>query len=185
MATKAGIAMNDRFVFGTNAIGWLLAAVVILAQPCLGPAWGNAVDPQAGPAGMALAQAAAAESASAASADNESPEARMAARFPQKVKVGDLIGLPVLDDNDVTLGHVQQVVRSPDGKIKLIVSYSRWFGWFGRPVAVPIEVVAILAKQIASIDMEPEEYEKAPTWIPGAEQPIPADAIIRIAVTRR
>jgi hypothetical protein len=109
----------------------------------------------------------------------------MARRFPQKVKVGDLIGLPILDDDDVTLGHVQQVVRSPEGKIKLIVSYSKWFGWFGRPVAVPIEVVAILAKQIASLDMQPAEYEKAPTWTAGTDRPITADDIIRIAVTRR
>ena len=84
-------------------------------------------------------------------------------RFPQKVKVGDLIGLPVLDDNDVTLGRVQRVVHSPEGKIKLIVGYSKWFGWFGRPVAVPIEVVAILARQIASLDMPSAEYEAAPT----------------------
>jgi PRC-barrel domain len=81
-------------------------------------------------------------------------------RFPQKVKVGDLIGLPMLDDNDVTLGRVQRVVRTPEGKIKLIVGYSKWFGWFGRPVAVPIEVVAILARQIASLDMPPENTRR-------------------------
>lgn len=115
----------------------------------------------------------------------DSLEAKMARRFPQKVKVGDLIGLPVLDDDDVTLGHVQQVVRSPEGKIKLIVSYSRWFGWFGRPVAVPIEAVAILAKQIASLEMQPAEYEKAPTWTAGTGSPVPESEIIRIAVTRR
>jgi hypothetical protein len=115
----------------------------------------------------------------------DTPEAKMNRRFPQKVKVGDLVGLPMLDDNDVTLGRVQQVVRTPEGKIKLIVFYSRWFGWFGRPVAVPIEVVAILAKQIASVDMEPPEYAKAPTWMPGNDRPIPDAEIIRIAVTRR
>jgi hypothetical protein len=109
----------------------------------------------------------------------------MARRFPQKVKVGDLIGLPVLDDGDVTLGHVQQVVRSPDGKIRLIVTYSRWFGWFGRPVAVPIEAVAILAKQIASLEMQPAEYGKAPTWMAGADRPLADSDIIRIALTRR
>ena len=38
-------------------------------------------------------------------------------RFPQPTKVGHLIGLPVLDDNDVTLGHVRYVVRTPEGKI--------------------------------------------------------------------
>jgi hypothetical protein len=46
-------------------------------------------------------------------------------RFPQPARVGDLIGLPVLDLNTKTLGHVQQVVRTPDDKIKFIVSYSR------------------------------------------------------------
>ena len=106
-------------------------------------------------------------------------------RFPQKVRVGDLIGLPMLDHDDVTLGLVQKVVCTPEGKIKLIVSYSKWFGWFGRPVAVPIEAVAILAKQIASIEMQPAEYEKAPTWTAGTDARVPDDEIIRIAVTRR
>jgi hypothetical protein len=91
----------------------------------------------------------------------------------------------MLDDDDVTLGHVTQVVRSAEGKIRLIVSYSKWFGWFGRPVAVPIEAVAILGRQIASLEMQPAEYEKAPTWMAGTDQPVPASEIIRIAVTRR
>jgi hypothetical protein len=116
---------------------------------------------------------------------DDSLEARMARRFPQKVKVGDLIGLAVLDDDDVTLGHVQQVVRSPEGKIRLIVSYSRWFGWFGRPVAVPIEAVAILAKQIVSLEMQPAEYAKTPAWTAGADRPFADSDIIRIALTRR
>jgi hypothetical protein len=116
---------------------------------------------------------------------DNSPEAIMNRRFPQKVKVGDLIGPPMLDDNDVTLGRVLRVVRTPENKIKLIVGYSRWFGWFGRPVAVPIEVVAILARQIASLDMPPSEYEEARTWTKGKDEPIPDSEIIRIAVTRR
>jgi hypothetical protein len=41
------------------------------------------------------------------------------------VKVGDLIGLPMLDDNDVTLGRVQRVVRSPEGKSLLRVPCAR------------------------------------------------------------
>jgi hypothetical protein len=117
--------------------------------------------------------------------DGESPEVRMNRRFPQKTTVGHLIGLPVLDDNDVTLGLVQKVVRTPEGKIKLIVSYSRWFGWFGRPVAVPIEVVAILGRQIDSLDMKPADFAKAPTWLQGQDTTIPDDEIIRIAIQRR
>ena len=89
---------------------------------------------------------------------------RMNRRFPQPVRVGDLIGLPVLDDRSSTLGFVRQVVRTAAGKIKLIVSYSRWFGWFGRPVAVPIEAVGIEGRQLASLDMSRSEYAVAPTW---------------------
>ena len=53
---------------------------------------------------------------------------RMQRRFPQPVRVGDLIGLPVLDDDNRTLGHVRQVVRTPQGKIKLIVAYGGFLG---------------------------------------------------------
>jgi PRC-barrel domain len=120
-------------------------------------------------------------------------EARMQRRFPQPVRVGDLIGLPVLDDNDSTLGHVRQVVRSPDGKIRLIVSYGGWLGgwlnWGGRPVAVPIELVGILGRQIAAIDMPRKEFAAAPTWATSGaadgDQPILAGETIRIALTRR
>jgi hypothetical protein len=111
--------------------------------------------------------------------------ARMQMRFPQPVRVGDLIGLPVLDDDDSTLGRVREVVRDPQGGIKLIVSYSRWWGIGGRPVAVPIEVVGILARQIAAIDMPRAEFAAAPTWTAGADRPIPPEETIRIAVTRR
>jgi hypothetical protein len=158
--------MNRRI-----AVAFVVVAAVGFVAPVLyaGPANGQIV----------LAQQA------AAPAEDDSPQAKMNRRFPQKARVGDLIGLPILDDNDVTLGRVQKVVRTPAGKIELIVSYSKWFGWFGRPVAVPIEVVAILARQIASLDMEPSEYEAAPTWSQGNDQTLPDDETIRIAITRR
>jgi hypothetical protein len=110
---------------------------------------------------------------------------RMLRRFPQPVRVGDLIGLRVLDDDDSTIGFVRQVVRTPQGNIELVVSYSRWFGWFGRPVAVPIEVVAILGRQLASVDMPPSEYAAAPTWQGQGATVLPADDTIRVALGRR
>ncbi len=109
---------------------------------------------------------------------------RMNRRFPQPVRVGDLIGLPVLDDRSSTLGFVRQVVRTAAGKTELIVSYSRWFGWFGRPVAVPIEVVGIEGRQLASLDMSRSEYATAPTWQGHDASALPDDATIRIALAR-
>jgi hypothetical protein len=105
-------------------------------------------------------------------------------RFPQPVRVGDLIDLPVLGLDASTLGYVRQVVRTPEGKIELIVSYSRWWGWFGRLVAVPLEVVGIEGRQLVSLDMAPREYAAAPTWQNNDAQPLPADGTIKIALAR-
>ena len=117
----------------------------------------------------------------------------MAARFPQPVKVGDLIGVAVLDGQDRTLGYVEKVVRTSAGKIQLIVPYASWFGWaksagpfrgWRRPVAVPIEVVAILGRHINAVDMDRPEFDKASTWT-GGDSTVGADEIIRVALGKR
>lgn len=110
---------------------------------------------------------------------------RMRRRFPQPVRVADLIGIPVLDDDSRTLGRVRQVVRTPEGHIELIVDYGGWFGWGARPVAVPIEVVGIFGRQLASLDMPRSDYAAAPTWHAKADTVLPADASISVALARR
>ena len=118
------------------------------------------------------------------------PEQKMQKRFPHPVRVGDLIGLAVLDDGDSTIGYVREVVRSADGKILLIVPYSAWFGWapvsWGkRPVAVPIEVVAILARQLNALDMSRDDFDEAPTWEQSQGKPIAPGEKTLIALGRR
>jgi hypothetical protein len=105
-------------------------------------------------------------------------------RFPQPARVGYLIGLPVLDINSKTLGYVQQVVRTPAGEIKFIVSYGRWFGWFGRPVAVPLQVLGIEGRQLVSVDMSPSEYDASPTWRDTESTPLPVDGTVLVALSR-
>lgn len=117
--------------------------------------------------------------------ENLPPEERMRRRYPQPVKAGFLIGLPVLDYDDSTIGHVRKVVRTGDGKILLIVAYGRWLTWSKRLVAVPIETVAILGRQINALEMTPEDFEKAPTWNDSGGQDIASDATIQIAISRR
>ncbi len=123
--------------------------------------------------------------APSAPAPDDSIDAKYARRWPQKARVGDLVGLPVNDDDDVTLGFVRRVVRTPQGKVRLIVSYSRWFGRFGRPVAVPLEAVGIYGRQLASLEMKPDEYRAAPTWVEGGDVPLGDDDIVRVALMRR
>jgi len=119
-------------------------------------------------------------------ADKPMPmQERMQRRFPQPVRVGDLIGLRVLDDNDSTIGFVRQIVRTPQNKIELIVAYGGWFGWGARPVAVPIEVIGIEGRQLASLDMPRNDYAAAPTWQQSDATVLPNDASIRVALARR
>ena len=122
------------------------------------------------------------------------PEQKMQARFPQPAMVGHLIGLPVLDGGDSTIGYVKEVVQDSDGKIKLIVPYAKWFGWVRdgswlargrRPVTVPIEAVAILALQIDALDMDRDAFDRAPTWSPGTAKPLASNQVIKIAIQRR
>jgi PRC-barrel domain len=114
-----------------------------------------------------------------------SPEERMQRRYPQPVKVGDLIGLPVLDFQDRTLGYVQGVVRTPEGKIRLIVPYGGFLGWGRRTIAVPIEVVAIAGRQLAALDMTRAEFDAAPAWNDPASRLLPPGDIVRVALYRR
>jgi hypothetical protein len=119
------------------------------------------------------------------SLDTLTPEQKMQRRYPQAVKVGDLIGLPVLDDDDRTLGRVRSVVRTASGKIQLIIPYGGFLGWRQRLVAVPIEVVAIAGRQIAALDMTRAELDVAPAWSDPGSQPITASEVIRIGLYRR
>jgi hypothetical protein len=128
---------------------------------------------------------------SSAKPENQSltPEQRMQRRYPQPVKVGFLIGLPVLDERDSTYGYIREVVRTPDGKIVLVVPYRAWLGWaptdWGRKtVAVPLETVAILARQVAALDFSREDFAAAPAYTAGGTA-LSADETIRIAVYRR
>jgi hypothetical protein len=117
--------------------------------------------------------------------DSLTPEERMNRRFPQKVRVGDLLGLPMLDFDDRTLGHVKEVVRTPDGKIVLVMPFGGWFGCGGRPVGVPIETVAILARQLDVLDIPREDFPALATWKDSEGTPIAPDETIRIAISRR
>ena len=116
---------------------------------------------------------------------NITPEEKMNRRFPQKVRVGDLIGLPMLDYDDRTMGRVTEVVRTSDGKIQLISTCCGYFDWSRHQVAVPIEAVAILARQIDVLDISREDFFKLASWNGGEGTQLGIDETIRIAIGRR
>jgi hypothetical protein len=170
----------------STLLGPLLIGLPLLAS-CAAVAHADSIDSEAQ---VIVAEVAAPDQQPAIAGDRGkevqlSPEEKMRRRFPQPIIARDLIGLPVLDDDDVTIGYVQHVVRTPEGKIQLIVPYGGWFGWGQRPVAVPIELVTILGRQLDSLDMSRDEFDAAPTWQGSQGQPIDSNEIIRIALGRR
>jgi len=119
-------------------------------------------------------------------ADKPMPmDERMNRRFPRPVRVDFLIGLPVLDDSSSTIGFVRYVVRTRQDKIALIVSYGGWFGFGARPVAVPVDAVGMMGRQVASLDMAPNEYAAAPTWAGRGDTVLPNEDSIRVGLARR
>jgi hypothetical protein len=139
------------------------------------------------PFGLALVLLTAAGAASAADKKALTLEEHMAARFPQAVRVGDLIGLPLVDGSHSTLGFVREVVRGKNDKVELIVGYGGIFsylGWAIRPVAVPIEVVGIRGRELASLDMPKSEYAAAPAWHDDGASVLAPNTTILVALCR-
>ena len=128
----------------------LPVAVVALASALLIGAWA-ATQPSVTAAAFELAQAMVPPTGMMDAQHPMPMNERYLKRFPQPAQVGDLIGLPVLDLNSSTLGYVRQIVHTAAGQIEFIVSYSRWWGWWGRPVAVPLEKLCVEGRQLASL----------------------------------
>src|SRR5581483_3512428 len=119
---------------------------------------------------------------------NLTPEQKFARRYPQPVKVGFLIGLPVLNEQSSTYGYIREVVRTAEGKILLVVPYRGWLGWapveWGRKtVAVALETVAVQGRQVSALEFSPQDFAAAPAYTGGATA-LPAGETIRIAVSR-
>jgi hypothetical protein len=113
------------------------------------------------------------------------PEQKMAKRYPQPVRVSFLLGLPVLDEKSSIIGYVHQVVRTPEGKIQLVMPLGGFLGFGARLVPIPIEIVGMLGAQVAVIDMPGDRFQSSPTWTTLRAKPLDPSETIRVALTRR
>lgn len=107
-----------------------------------------------------------------------------AARFPQPVRVGDLIGRNVLQPVEAqpVLGRVEAIVQQPDGALELVMRRGGVFGIGARLVAVPLGTAALLGEYVAMMDLTPAQLDALPTAMPGP--PLPPDATVRMGLVR-
>lgn len=128
--------------------------------------------------------------AGAASAQQPTPAATSLAeaaakRFPQPVRVGDLIGRTVLQplESQPILGHVRQVVRAADGTLAVVVDYDGFLDITARPIAVPVDAMTLLGQAMQIVGFTPAQLDAFPTFDAAAAALKPTD-VIRVGLAR-
>ena len=107
-------------------------------------------------------------------------------RFPQPVASASLIGRTVLQpvESKTVLGRVKQVVRAHDGQVQLVMAFGGWLGVGARAIAVPVDAMALLGKDLEILDFTPKQLSAFPTFDASESDPIASDATIRIGLAR-
>ena len=115
---------------------------------------------------------------------------RMKHRYPQPIRVGALIGARVSDNDSRTIGTIRHVVRTAQGQVEVVVDCCGWFGFGARQVLVPIAVLGVFGREVASLDWPRGAYAGAPAWqMPDWQHAggavLADDDSVRIALARR
>jgi hypothetical protein len=109
-----------------------------------------------------------------------------AMRFPQPVRVGDLIGRDVLrpvESQDV-LGRVRRVVRDHDGEILVVMDFGGFLGFGTRPIAVPVDAMVLLGQDMEVVAYTPAQLRHFPTFRPSGTTDVANNTIIKVGLAK-
>lgn len=101
-----------------------------------------------------------------------------AKRFPQPVRVGDLIHRTVLEpvESRRILGHVDQVIRL-DGGPAIVMSVGGFLGLGTHKIAVPLDAMVLVGSEMEVLDFTPQQLEHFPIYNGGGTEIRPDDII--------
>ncbi len=110
---------------------------------------------------------------------------RAAQRFPQPVRVGDLIERPVLlpGESRPLVGHVAAVIRSGGG-IEIVMTYGGFFGIGARSIAVPVDAMALLGDELEIMTFNAAQLDGFPTYQGTAIGTLGAGEFIEMGLAR-
>jgi hypothetical protein len=109
-----------------------------------------------------------------------------AMRFPQPVRVGDLLGRDVLrpvESQDV-LGRVRGLVQDGHGQIMVVVDFGGFLGFGSRPIAVPVDGMVLLGQDMEIVAFTPDQLQQFPTFSPSGTTAVADDTIIKIGLAK-
>lgn len=110
----------------------------------------------------------------------------MAMRFPQPVRVGDLLHRLVLrpvESQDI-LGRVHAILRNDQGQIVVILNIGGVYGYGGRLIAVPVDAMVLLGQDMEVVAYTPAQLAQFPTFVSQDAQPVPDDTTIKIGLAK-
>jgi hypothetical protein len=109
-----------------------------------------------------------------------------AMRFPQPVRVGDLLRKDVLRPvaSQQVLGHVRAVVRASDGTIQIVMSFGGFLGFGTRSIAVPVDAMVLVGQDMEVVAFTPKQLTGFPTFTGSGTTPVPPDTIIRVGLAK-
>ncbi len=110
-----------------------------------------------------------------------------AMRFPQPVRVGDLLHRLVLQpvESQIILGRVHAVVRDAHGNVMVVMNFGGFYGFGGRLIAVPIDAMVLLGQDMEVVAYTPEQLKTFPTYKASAETAeVPDDAILKVGLAK-
>jgi len=113
--------------------------------------------------------------------------ARSAAmRFPQPVRVGDLLHRDVLQpvESQNVLGTVRDVVRDSKGTILVVMNFGGFLGFGSRPIAVPIDAMALLGQDMEVVAFTPGQLRHFPSFASSDGVPLSPDAVIKVGLAK-
>jgi hypothetical protein len=107
-------------------------------------------------------------------------------RFPQPVRVGDLINRTVVRplESRPVLGRVTDVIRAGNQRQQIVMRYGGLFGFGGRYIAVPIEAMALLGYELEVLDYTPRQLNAFPTFTATGTERLATNDVIRMGLAR-
>jgi hypothetical protein len=109
-----------------------------------------------------------------------------AMRFPQPVRVGDLLGRQVLRpvESQDALGRVHRVVRDDHGQIMIVVDFGGFLGFASRPIAVPVDAMVLLGQDMEIVAFSPQQLRQFPTFSSSGTTEVADDTIIKVGLAK-
>jgi PRC-barrel domain len=109
-----------------------------------------------------------------------------AMRFPQPVRVGDLLGRAVLRpvESQEVLGQVRRVVRDRSGLIMVVIDFGGFLSFGSRPIAVPVDAMVLVGQDMEIVAFTPKQLQQFPTFSSSGTTDVPDDTIIKVGLAK-